>query len=77
MPTVPIDLRMQQELRRLAETCADELDLPYDVLEPSGWTVRRLPDGRLWASHPAAGNAEKWMDRWKWHGEDMSWVRVP
>ena len=40
MPTVPIDLRMQQELRRLAETCADELDLPYDVLEPSGWTVR-------------------------------------
>lgn len=55
------------------QSICDELDLTYDVLEPSGWTFRRLPDGRWWASHPAGGNSEYWKG-WKWHGDSTSWI---
>ena len=64
--------------KAMVERTCDELGLGYDILEPSGWTFRRLPDGRWWAEHPAGGHAERGgsghRDRCEWHGESTTWI---
>lgn len=73
-----IDPKIISGFRKMVQEACDELDLDYDVLEPSGWAFRQLPDGRWWAEHPAAGHAERWgrqgFEYWQWHGKSTTWI---